>query len=119
MKKLPLRVDVQEYLASYDIPLVELALKIRKKILDIDADLDEEIKWNNLTYRKKRPLFGIVIHKNHINLEFWQGTLLNDPDNLMEGTGKKIRHYKIRNEEDINIPMEDFIKQAIFLDSKP
>lgn len=119
MKKLPLRVDVQEYLASYDIQQVDLALKIRKKILDIDADLDEEIKWKNLTYRKKRPLFGIVIHKNHINLEFWQGTLLNDPDNLIEGTGKKIRHYKIRNEDDINIHMENFIKQAIFLDSKP
>lgn len=116
---MPLRVDVQEYLTSYDLPQKKIALKIRKKIFDIDSDLDEEIKWNNLTYRKKRPLFGIVIHKNHINLEFWQGTLLKDPDNLIEGTGKKIRHYKIRNEDDINIHLEDFIKQAISLDSKP
>ena len=52
--------------------MAELALKIRNKILEIDKELDEEIKWNNLNYKKNEPLFAIVIHKNHINLEFWR-----------------------------------------------
>lgn len=31
----------------------KLAFKTRNKILEIDKELDEEIKWNNLTYKKK------------------------------------------------------------------
>ncbi len=115
---MPQRVDVEKYLSSFNNPMSELALKTRNKILEIDKELDEEIKWNNLTYKKNGPLFAIVIHKNHINLEFWKGTDLYDPEQLIEGTGKRIRHFKIKDEYNISPQMEGFIKQAIDLDKK-
>jgi hypothetical protein len=40
-------------------------------------------------------VFAIVVHKDHINLEFAQGIELLDPDGMLEGTGKKISHVKI------------------------
>ena len=32
-----------------------------------------------------------------VNLGFWHGTALPDPDGLLEGTGKRLRHVKVRD----------------------
>jgi hypothetical protein len=64
--------------------------------------LDEVIKWKNLFYEKKGFECAIVIHKDHVNLQFARGTELEDPEGILEGTGKKIRHVKINNTKEIN-----------------
>ena len=32
----------------------------------------------------------------HVNVGFFLGALLDDPDGLLEGTGKRMRHVKLR-----------------------
>ena len=32
-----------------------------------------------------------------MNLGFYHGAFLNDPAGLLEGTGRKLRHVKVRN----------------------
>ncbi len=44
---------------------------------------------------------GIGPLKNGVNLYFHQGAKLPDPDGLLEGTGKGMRHVKIRGDSDI------------------
>ena len=44
-------------------------------------------------------LFAIIAHKAHVNLQLADGALLPDPAGLIEGTGKRIRHVKIRSVE--------------------
>ena len=39
----------------------------------------------------------ISVHTSHVNFGFYHGTSLRDPDNLLEGTGKTLRHIKIRD----------------------
>jgi|ERR1019366_1624399 hypothetical protein len=39
----------------------------------------------------------IGVQKSHVNLGFYYGTSLPDTDGLLEGTGKKLRHLKIRS----------------------
>ena len=39
----------------------------------------------------------ISVHTSHVNLGFYHGTSLTDPENLLEGTGKTLRHIKIRD----------------------
>jgi len=39
----------------------------------------------------------IGVQKSHVNLGFYHGASLNDPAGLLEGTGKKLRHVKVRN----------------------
>ena len=33
----------------------------------------------------------------YVNLGFWWGAELSDPNDLLEGTGKKLRHVKIKD----------------------
>jgi hypothetical protein len=38
----------------------------------------------------------IAVQGSHVNLGFYHGTSLPDPAGLLEGTGKELRHLKLR-----------------------
>ena len=42
-------------------------------------------------------MFAIIPHTSHVNLQLADGADLPNPDGLIEGTGKRIRHIKIRD----------------------
>jgi hypothetical protein len=44
-------------------------------------------------------LFALIPHAGWVNLQLADGALLPNPDGLIEGTGKKIRHIKVRTAE--------------------
>jgi hypothetical protein len=44
-------------------------------------------------------LFAIIPHKSHVNLQLADGVDLPNPDGAIEGTGKRIRHVKVRSVE--------------------
>ncbi len=46
----------------------------------------------------------IALARLHVNLAFLHGASLRDPDGLMEGTGKAIRHVKVRSGADADLP---------------
>lgn len=46
----------------------------------------------------------ILPHKKWVNLGFYKGVSLPDPVGLLEGTGKKLRHVKIRSIADTRRP---------------
>lgn len=42
-------------------------------------------------------LFALIPHAGWVNLQLADGALLPNPDGRIEGTGKKIRHIKVRS----------------------
>jgi hypothetical protein len=44
--------------------------------------------------------FAIIPHKAHVNLQLADGVELPNPDGRIEGTGKRVRHVKVRSVED-------------------
>ena len=53
------------------------------------------------TQRAMRDLlFAIIPHKSWVNLQLADGAELPNPDGRIEGTGKRIRHVKVRSVED-------------------
>src|SRR5262245_25871098 len=46
----------------------------------------------------------IAPQKNHVNLGFMYGADLPDPENLLEGSGRLLRHIKIKNLADLERP---------------
>lgn len=47
---------------------------------------------------------AIIIYRKHINISFVNGAFINDPDGLLHGAGKRIRHLKIKTLEDLKTP---------------
>jgi hypothetical protein len=47
--------------------------------------------------------FGYVgAFKSHVNVGFFYGAFLDDPARLLEGTGKRMRHVKLRPGRDVD-----------------
>ena len=44
-------------------------------------------------------LFALIPHAGWVNLQLADGALLPNPDGLIEGTGKRIRHIKVHTAE--------------------
>lgn len=38
----------------------------------------------------------LSVHASHVNLGFYHGAALKDPGGILEGTGKRLRHVKLR-----------------------
>lgn len=47
---------------------------------------------------------GLIPHTAHVNVQLADGALLPDPDGIVEGTGKRIRHVKCRSLDDVARP---------------
>lgn len=62
---------------------------------------------------KESQFCGIFQFKNHVQLAFSQGALLDDPDVQLEGSGKKRRHINIQDEQEINeSALHKLVKEA-------
>jgi hypothetical protein len=61
--------------------------------------------------------FGYVnAYRDHVNVGFFFGALLKDPARLLEGTGKRGRHVKLRPGRDIDAAALDRLVDAAYVD---
>ncbi len=56
--------------------------------------------------------------KAHVNLGFFGGAELQDPASLLEGTGKFMRHVKIKPNEAIDAPRLQELVEAAYTEMK-
>ena len=63
--------------------------------------------------RPSDAFIHIVAYEKHVNLGFNQGAKLPDPQRLLAGTGKNIRHIRVASEEDLRRPLRRYIQAAI------
>lgn len=63
--------------------------------------------------------FGYVnVFTSHVNLGFFTGAFLDDPHHVLEGTGKRMRHVKLRPSRDIDAhALRELIERA-YMDVK-
>jgi hypothetical protein len=63
--------------------------------------------------------FGYVnAFKDHVNVGFFRGAEIADPEGLLEGTGKYMRHVKLRPECRINAPALVALIKTAYTDMK-
>ena len=86
---------------SVDAWMARVNPELRRLILDACPDLSEAIKWGNPVYEKGGRVCYLSADRGYITLGFFNATALSDPDGLMEGTGVKMRHVKVRSTADI------------------
>jgi hypothetical protein len=76
--------------------------------------------WGIPTFQAKDPFCFYMVGKNHVTFGFHYGTSLEDPESLLEGTGKNLRHVKLRTVEDLEKKgLKDLVLAAARLEGKP
>lgn len=56
------------------------------------------------TQKLGQAFIHIATYANHVNLGFNQGVKLDDPSQLLKGSGKAIRHIRIHETTDLKTP---------------
>ena len=102
------------WFADLDDSIAPVAADLRSLIRKAVPDATECIKWGTPNYEKDGSICAIRAGKGFVALQFGPiGTSLKDPDGLLEGTGKAMRHVKIRSKTDLKKqPFASWIKQA-------
>ena len=63
--------------------------------------------------------FGYVnTFRSHVNVGFFNGAVLRDPASLLEGTGKRMRHVKLKPGLEIDSSSLTALIHAAYLDMK-
>jgi hypothetical protein len=69
--------------------------------------------WGIPTFELDQPFCFYMVGRNHVTLGFHKGTSLADPGKVLEGTGKNIRHVKLKTLEDLDSKsLRKLIQQA-------
>ena len=109
------------FLEAYDRHISDLALALREVILEEAPDASESIYqvytvaiWFGFSGKMKDMFCYIATNAGHVNLGFPRGSTLPDPNRVLEGAGKTMRHIKLRSQRDIERPfLRRYIQTAI------
>ncbi len=109
---------INEFILSLENDKSILVSKLRELASGVSDTSREDIKWNALClFKGERAFVGIMPYKKYVSVIFDQGSQLSDPNKILEGKGKQMRHIKIYQEQDIDEKnVADFIKESYLLD---
>jgi hypothetical protein len=94
-----------EVLASHRPEVVAAARAVQTVILEelpgvvVHFDRGDGLLALGTSSGMRDLLFALIPHGGWLNLQLADGAVLPDPDGLIEGTGKRIRHVKLRSAE--------------------
>jgi len=75
--------------------------------------------WKIPSFDSNGPLCCFMAGKEHVTFAFLRGAALPDPERLLEGTGKGVRHVKLRTVADVKRPgVKKLILEAAKLNKK-
>jgi hypothetical protein len=103
-----MKSELDSFLAPYDANIQAIVRHAHRLLLESIPEVVETQDKENLGYSVGKGyadlIFVLSPHKQHVNLGFFDAYKLDDPDDLLEGTGKRHRHVKLKSETDLQNP---------------
>jgi hypothetical protein len=104
--------ELIRFLKRFDPAIRELALDARELVLKVLAPSNESVldvyvlAMNyGFSERMKDQAVYIGVYTKHVNLGFHWGARLDDPEGVLEGSGKQMRHIQIKSQADLGSPV--------------
>lgn len=95
--------DIDEWLSGEPVELYAIAREWFKEMRNCGSSVRELLHDGCPVACVEDAAFAYVnVFKSHVNVGFFLGADLKDPDSLLEGTGKRMRHVKLRPNVKIN-----------------
>ena len=113
--------DLLKFLKPFDEKVQKTALQVREFVLNMFPDSNELIYDNynalaigySLTDKQKEMFCHIAIYSKYVNIGFDRGVDLDDPKQVLKGTGTRIRHITVTDFETFQKSyVKNLLKQA-------
>jgi hypothetical protein len=111
----------EDLLAITAEPMQPIAVALRRVVLSVHPEAVEVVRLGD-----RAATFGVgpkkmseghtyvLPYSKHVNLGFYQGASLPDPEGLLEGTGRNLRHVKVRSVGEAEHPaLPDLVAAAL------
>lgn len=109
---------VGAYFNKLEPPIDAIAQRLRSQIGALGPRLSVKMAWGHPCWIGNERVASIIAQSRHCNLQLWSGARLADRFERIEGTGKFLRHVKVRSPEEVDEGMDDIIEAAIELDRR-
>jgi hypothetical protein len=97
----------------------QIAHAVYDLVADVDPDLSRMKRWGFPGFVGNSTIATVCGQPNHVNLQFFYGAHLPNTNDLLEGTGKDLRHIKFRSLEEVRrLGIKDIIIAAIEHDAQ-
>ncbi|GAB3201893.1 hypothetical protein ABID22_001320 [Pontibacter aydingkolensis] len=80
----------------------EIMEALRQLIHETVTNVTEDFKWSRPVFKAAKDFAYLKSAKAYVTLGFFNFQKLNDEQNLLEGTGKDMRHIKLKSVADID-----------------
>lgn len=80
----------------------ELVEAVRALALGLAPAMGEQMKYGGILFGADEPFCGVFAYRDHVSVEFGEGSSLADPCGVLEGKGKHRRHIKLTALADID-----------------
>jgi hypothetical protein len=105
---------VDEYIAGLGDWRGTVVTELRDVILGAAPGAAESIKWAQPVYESDGPFAYVKAFPSSVNLGFWRGADLDDPDGRLSGDGERMRHVKLSGPDDVDRDrFAGWVRQAI------
>jgi hypothetical protein len=94
--------QVTEYISQAADQQKKIMEIVRQLIHENAGQVQEEFKWSRPVFRKERDFAYLKTAKAYVTLGFFNFQKLEDPGKLLEGTGKDMRHIKLKSVDSID-----------------
>jgi hypothetical protein len=104
-----------DYVAAQTPAHQALLRGLRKLVKRTATGLVESVKWGNGCWLKgKKPVAFVYTAPDHVQFGFFAGSALKDPKGLLQGSGRYVRHAKIRATSDLDArTLGALLRQAV------
>jgi hypothetical protein len=111
---------IDAYLRRKNAKLKRVAGEIRRLVKKTVPGSREAINpWGIPVFDFHGPFGILMVGKSHVTLGFTRGTSLSDAGGLLEGTGKNLRHMKVKEAEQLcDANVRQLIREAAALNRK-
>jgi hypothetical protein len=111
---------IDAYVQQRNPALKDVVSAVRRLVKQAVPAAAEAINpWGVPVFELNGTLCFLMVSKQHVSLGFAQGTSLSDSSRLLEGTGKNIRHVKLKKAEQVGDPnLRSLLLEAAVLNSK-
>lgn len=115
---MPLPMAVSAYFEKLSGPVKDIALELSHVIPARGPALIATMAYGSPCWAGHDRVVSIVAHSRHCNLQLWQGAQLESGFyGRIEGSGKALRHVKVRHLAEIDDELLDIIDRAIAMDA--
>lgn len=106
----PIEDILKSLIEGRSLPIRELYISMHRIVLETVPDIRYSVDCEDLQIGYGAHQYGyngwgmaaLAPHTRWVSLIFLRGAALDDPEGLLEGTGKSVRHVKLRSLEELS-----------------